>query len=191
MPTNEGNARGPGDAPTANTGVAQVGSVPQAKETGDPPNSAPPGDRPHNRRRQLLMGGAAILILAAVLCYGVPCGRLELNTISTDDAYVNSHVTFVAPRVAGRVSKVFVDNNRLVKKGDMLVQLDKKPYEVQLAIKEAAVVAAKSDLMAAKAQVRALGAQARSQRWQMEYAVEQVKNQIALFCTCQGRRLQE
>ena len=30
-----------------------------------------------------------------------PAVKTALNTISTDDAYVNGHVTFVAPRVAG------------------------------------------------------------------------------------------
>ena len=78
-----------------------------------------------------------------------------LNTVSTDDAYVNGHVTFVAPRVAGQVSRVLVDDNYRVKKGALLVQLDKEPYQVQLAIKQAAVVSAEADLVAAQAQVRA------------------------------------
>ena len=57
-----------------------------------------------------------------------------LNTISTDDAYVNGHVTFVAPRVAGQVKRVLVDDNYRVKKGQLLVQLDKEPFQVQVEI---------------------------------------------------------
>jgi membrane fusion protein (multidrug efflux system) len=102
-----------------------------------------------------------------------------LNTISTDDAYVNSHVTFVAPRVAGQVQKVFVDDNYRVKKGSVLVQLDKEPFEVQLAIKQAAVVSAEADLAAAEAQVRGLEALGGSQRWQLQSAMERVAGQIA------------
>ena len=49
------------------------------------------------------------------------------NAISTDDAYVNGHVTFVASRVAGQVMKVMVDDNNMVYKGDLLVELDKQP----------------------------------------------------------------
>ena len=69
-----------------------------------------------------------------------------METVSTDDAYVNGHVTFVAPRVAGQVSRVLVDDNDRVKKGDLLVQLDKEPYQVQVDIKKAAVVNAEADL---------------------------------------------
>ena len=102
-----------------------------------------------------------------------------LNTVSTDDAYVNGHVTFVAPRVAGQVSRVLVDDNYRVKRGDLLVQLDKEPYQVQVAIKRAAVGAAEADLTAAEAQMRGLEAIGGSQRWQLESAMEQVNNQVA------------
>jgi membrane fusion protein (multidrug efflux system) len=88
------------------------------------------------RRRHLLLGVAAVLLLAVVLVFGIPWIRQTLNTVSTDDAYVNGHVTFVAARVPGQVSKVLVDDNYRVKKGDLLVQLDKEPYEVAVAIKK-------------------------------------------------------
>ena len=109
------------------------------------------------------------------------CTTIEtaLNTVSTDDAYVNGHVTLVAPRVAGQVSRVLVDDNYRVKRGDLLVQLDKEPYQVQVAIKRAAVGAAEADLVAAEAQMRGLEAIGGSQRWQLQTAMEQVNNQVA------------
>jgi membrane fusion protein (multidrug efflux system) len=79
---------------------------------------------------------------------------MTLNTVSTDDAYVNGHVTFAAPRVAGQVTRVLVDNNMRVKRGDLLVQLDKEPYQVQVNIKQDALVTAERDLEAADAQAR-------------------------------------
>jgi len=78
--------------------------------------------------------------------FGVPWIQHSLNTVSTDDAYVNSYVTFVAPRVPGQVSRVLVDDNNRVKKGDVLVELDPKPYQVQVAIKQAAVDTAEAQL---------------------------------------------
>jgi len=54
--------------------------------------------------------------------------------VSTDDAYVNSYVTFVASRVSGQVERVLVDDNYRVRKGDVLVELDPEPYRVQVAI---------------------------------------------------------
>ena len=104
-----------------------------------------------------------------------------LETVSTDDAYVNGHVTYVAPRVAGQVSRVLVDDNDRVKKGDLLVQLDKEPYQVQVDLKKAAVVNAEADVTAARAQVRGILAQAGSLRWKLQRSIEDVDDSVALL----------
>jgi membrane fusion protein (multidrug efflux system) len=102
------------------------------------------------------MGGAVILGLVVLALFGIPWIKFILTTVSTDDAYVNGHVTFVAARVPGQVSKVLVDDNNRVTKGDLLVELDSEPYMVEVALKKAAVNTAKADLDAAKANVRQL-----------------------------------
>ena len=132
----------------------------------------------HLLRKWLLLAGA-VVGLAVGGYFLAPWVVTALNTVSTDDAYVNGHVTFVAPRVAGQVSKVLVDDNYYVKKGDVLVELDSEPYRVQVAIKKAAVDAAETDLAAAQAQVRGQVAQARANRYKLEHAIEDVDNQIA------------
>ncbi|MBV8574352.1 MAG: HlyD family secretion protein [Acetobacteraceae bacterium] len=104
-----------------------------------------------------------------------------LNTVSTDDAFVNGHVTFVAPRVAGQISRVLVDDNNRVRKGELLAELDKEPYRVAVSEKLAAVDTAKADLQAAIASVRAIEAQARNRRWNLQRAVEDVDSQVALL----------
>jgi membrane fusion protein (multidrug efflux system) len=121
----------------------------------------------------------AVVGLAVGAYYLVPWVITALNTASTDDAYVNGHVTFVAPRVTGQVTRVLVDDNYRVKKGDLLVQLDKEPYQVQVAIKKAAVVLAEADLAAANAQVRGEVAAARANRFRLQHAIEDVNTQIA------------
>ena len=124
------------------------------------------------------MGVLAALVLAAIWKFGVPWIRLTLNTVSTDDAYVNGHVTFVAARVSGQIARVLVDDNNRVHKGEVLAQLDREPYEVAVAEKRAAVETAKADLLAATATVRGLEAQARGLRtgncntpWRMSITV--------------------
>jgi membrane fusion protein (multidrug efflux system) len=141
---------------------------------------APANRRPRWKRR-LAMGVLAAVVLAAILIFGVPWIRLTLNTVSTDDAYVNGHVTFVAARVRGQIARVFVDDNNRVHKGDILAQLDKEPYEDEVAVKRAAVDTAKADLQAAIATVRGVEAQARSLFWQLENAIEDVDNRVALL----------
>jgi membrane fusion protein (multidrug efflux system) len=125
--------------------------------------------------------GVGVLALVAVGYYFTPTIVRAFTTVSTDDAYVNGHVTFVAPRVAGKVLDVFVDDNNRVKKGDLLVRIDPEPFQVQVDLKQAAVHVAEGDLAAAEAQARGLEALARSQRWKTQTASEQVNNQIALL----------
>jgi len=131
------------------------------------------------RKRRLLFGGLGVLVLAAALWFGIPWIRLTLNTESTDDAYVNGHVTFVAARVGGQVARVLVDDDNRVHKGELLVELDKEPYLTEVAVKKAAVNSAQADLEAATAKVRGIEAEARSQRWKLQHAIEEVHNQVA------------
>src|SRR5215470_14008895 len=110
----------------------------------------PAGTTDHKpTRRKLLIGTLGILLLAAVLWFGIPWIRFTLATESTDDAFVNGHVTFVAARVGGQVSRVLVDDNNRVHKGDVLVELDKEPFQDAVAVKKAAVDIAETDLRAA------------------------------------------
>ena len=132
------------DAPSTN------GLLP-ATET-QPPGAMSPA---HRYKKWFVLAGIAVAVAAAGYLLK-PMVQTALNTESTDDAYVNGHYTFVAPRVAGQVKTVFVDNNQRVKKGDLLVQLDPEPYQVQVATKKAAVAAAKTDLAAAQFLVRGL-----------------------------------
>jgi membrane fusion protein (multidrug efflux system) len=131
-------------------------------------------------RNWLLLAGA-VVGLAVAAWFLVPWVITALNTVSTDDAYVNGHPTFVAARVQGQVKRdgVLVDDNQRVKKGDLLVQLDPVPSQVQVNIKEAAVTAAEADLVAAKAQVQGIVGQTRANRFKLEHAIEDVDNQIA------------
>jgi membrane fusion protein, multidrug efflux system len=132
-------------------------------------------------RRKLLLAAAGVVILAAALWFGVPWVQTALDTVSTDDAYVNGHVTFVAARVRGQVARVLVDDNYRVHKGELLVQLDKEPFQIAVAIKKAAVETATTDLQVAKSKVRGIEAEAMSRRRALEHAIEDVDNQVALL----------
>lgn len=142
-----------------------------------PPATPPP---PHSLRKRLLTAGIVIGVVVGGYVL-IPIVVTALNTVSTDDAYVNGHVTFIAPRVAGHVTTVLVDNNQRVKVGDLLVQLDKEPYQVQVDIKKSALATAKRDLTTAITQARGLAAQARSSRFKLDHAMEDVRNQIELL----------
>jgi membrane fusion protein (multidrug efflux system) len=153
------------------------------------PTTGPRVKRHHDRSRQVpkergrgwLIGAAVVAVLVLAGVFAIPRIELALNTVSTDDAYVNGHVTFVAPRVAGQISRVPVDNNNHVYKGELLAELDKKPFADAVAVKRAAVDTAAANLRAAKATVRDIEAQARARRWALQNAVQDVDNKIALL----------
>ncbi|MGE5323293.1 MAG: HlyD family secretion protein [Actinomycetota bacterium] len=63
---------------------------------------------------------------------------------STDDAQINGHIYPISARVSGTTVRVLHDDNDFVKKGDLLVELDPKDYQV-------AVDRAKADLATAEA----------------------------------------
>jgi membrane fusion protein (multidrug efflux system) len=153
-----------------------------SKATSAPADTSPkPAEAksPSHPWRKWLLLAIGVVVLGAAAWFLIPWISTVLNTVSTDDAYVNGHVTFVAPRVAGQVEKVWVDDNKRVKKGDVLVELDPEPYLIQVRIKRAAVETAETNLKAAYATVRGLVAQTRSNRYKLEHAMEDVRNQIA------------
>lgn len=164
------------------TGVrseAAVAAVPSVA-----PHPAPLPKPPVTKRsvwRRWAGWAVSLAFVAGIGLYVKPTIVRSFATVSTDDAYVNGHVTFVAPRVAGKVLEVFVDDNNRVKKGDLLVRIDPEPFQVQVDLKRAAVEVAGSDLAAAESEARGLEALARSQRWKTQNASEDVQNQIALL----------
>src|SRR5690242_5014851 len=116
-------------SPATHPGAAQADPTESALDPS--PTHEPPTAAEHARvspRHRKWPWIAAALVFAAAAVFVVPWAVESFRTVSTDDAYVNGHVTFVAPRVAGQVSRVLVDDNNVVKKGDLLVELDPEPF---------------------------------------------------------------
>src|SRR5262245_48493831 len=97
-----------------------------------------------------------LLVIAALVAYYVLADR---DTPFTTDAYVQAYVIQVAPRVEGQVVHVYVQENQAVNKGDLLFEIDRRPFEYQVALLEAKRVEAvqqvaqlESELAAAKAE---------------------------------------
>ncbi|MGI4747736.1 MAG: HlyD family secretion protein [Janthinobacterium lividum] len=75
----------------------------------------------------------AVVFTAAVLLIVF----LPRSTVYTNDAYVTAHYAIVAPRIAGQVAAVLVDDNQPVKAGQLLVVIDDRDDRVALAVAEA------------------------------------------------------
>ncbi len=82
---------------------------------------------------------------------------------STDDAYVKADYTTVAPKVAGYIKQVLVNDNDTVKAGQVLARIDDRDFQ-------AALSQAKADVKAAEAAVANLDAQISLQQSIIEQA---------------------
>lgn len=76
----------------------------------------------------------------------------EFTTESTDDAFISAHVHTVGARIAGTVLDVPVNDNQIVKKGDLLIKLDPKDFEVQQKIAQANDIKARANIKRWEAQ---------------------------------------
>lgn len=144
-----------------------------------PPHPQVPLRRHWGWRRWLVLSGIAALVVAAGLFWGVPWLEQTWNTVSTDDAYVNSHVTNLSARIGDFVIEVLVDDSDKVEAGMVLVRLDRVPYELAVAQKQAALDVAQAELTQAMAQVRAQESQARASWFKLVATQDQVRSLIA------------
>lgn len=79
-----------------------------------------------------------ILFTLAALVYVIRC--LDTSP-GTDDAYAYADTVSVVPEVSGRIIALPVRDNQTVKRGDLLLQVDPRPFEKELARAQASLVA--------------------------------------------------
>jgi membrane fusion protein, multidrug efflux system len=95
--------------------------------------------------------GAGVVLLAVIgigLWIYLTAGRE-----TTDDAQIDGHVTQVAARVGGTITKVSVEDNQLVEAGALLVELDPRDYQVALDRMRAELADAEANAIAAQSNV--------------------------------------
>jgi membrane fusion protein (multidrug efflux system) len=103
----------------------------------------------NKRRPFLILGLIAALVLGGVGIYILATAGHE----ETDDAQVAADVVPVATRVGGQVTHVNIVENQLVKRGDLLVEIDPADYDAKVQEAQAQLSTAKAQAEAAQAQV--------------------------------------
>ena len=122
---------------------------------------APPRRRPRRGRIAILAGLAVVVLVGAY--FGVRLWRYWDGHVSTDDAFVEAHVSPVSARVRGTVLEVLVRDNEDVSAGAPLVRLDPRDNEVKLEQARAALQTARGRLRMAVAGVPMTDQSTRSQ----------------------------
>jgi membrane fusion protein (multidrug efflux system) len=143
---------------------------PPSADQGEP---APPARPPRRAWRWAALG----LLAAVGIGVGVVYYLSVRDWVSTDDAFIDGHITAVSSRVAGHVAKVCVRDNQWVNRGDLLAELDPRDFEARSAAAEAALGTAR-----ANAKQRTLGvtaAQAELEQAQADLLAAEARNQQA------------
>jgi membrane fusion protein, multidrug efflux system len=99
-------------------------------------------------RRGILLLASGLLIPAAAACWFISTAGYE----TTDDATVEAHLIQVSPKISAHVKTVHFDDNYQVKRGEFLVELDPRDYEVALASAVANLASLRSKLTESQAQ---------------------------------------
>ena len=118
-------------------------------KTADPAGTVQTSARGNGTAKKAAFAAAAALAAAAAAYYYFYFRDYE----STDDAFVEAHVIAIAPNVAGTAVKVHFEDNQEVRGGDLLVEIDQRPYAVRLAQALADVDAQKAEATRAKTDV--------------------------------------
>jgi membrane fusion protein (multidrug efflux system) len=124
--------------------VADSTSTPAPVE----PDAEPEIEQPSSRRRGIVI---AVVVVVALVAAGF--WWRSTYTVDTDDAQVNGHLIQVSARVTGQVAKVYVDENQVVKAGDVIAELDPSDYKVAVENAEAALTSAQANAAAANVNV--------------------------------------
>ena len=74
-------------------------------------------------------------------------------TQSTDDAYIQADFTIVAPQIAGKINQVLVDDNQMVKQGDIIAVIDDRDFVAAVNTAEAQVVSAQASIKSLQAKL--------------------------------------
>ena len=96
--------------------------------------------RPEYKKKRVVV---PIITASILFITGIALAIHSTFFQSTDDAFVEGRLVSIAPRVQGPVVKLLVDDNDIVKAGQLLVEIDPADYEVKLHEAEAKLAEAK------------------------------------------------
>jgi multidrug efflux system membrane fusion protein len=103
--------------------------------------------------RRLLGVLVSLVALVGVVTTGVLITRRTNERPSTYDATIQAYIVNMAPEVSGRIVELNVLDNQQVKEGQVLFQIDPKPYQLSVDQARAAVQGLEAELSVIKSEV--------------------------------------
>src|SRR5512147_1831344 len=87
-----------------------------------------------------------LAVLVAVIIFGSNWLYYRFTHAITDDAFVESDLINMTPRVPGHIKELLVDESNVIKKGQMLAALDPVDYQAQVELAQAKVERAQKNI---------------------------------------------
>ena len=104
----------------------------------------------HNPRFLAIGALVLVILIVVALLWWLHARRF----VSTDDAFIDTHIVHLAPQVAGQVQVVRVQDNSPVTPGELLVQIEPTPIRAQFDQAQASQSQADAQLEQAGAQIK-------------------------------------
>jgi membrane fusion protein (multidrug efflux system) len=134
------------------TASGEIKNLPvQEKPTIETPKQTTPSPKKKNRKPLIFALAGIGLIVAGN--FGYHYWEHASTHQETDNAQVAGNVHPVSSRINGTVTEVAVNDNQLVKQGQLLVKLDPSDYQVKILQAQAALDAAKRQANAAQSNI--------------------------------------
>ncbi len=124
-----------------------------------------------------------LLVLLVLVIVGGLFGnnfwRQARQRISSDDAYLTANITQIAPQVSGTVTHIYVQDDGMVKPGQLLVTLDPSTYQADVEQAQATLQSAIAQAQGAAISVSLAGETGSAQITQAQGGVGQAASNIS------------
>jgi len=132
--------------------------------------------RPGFIRYGLLIIGPLVLALVGAYYYAIG-GRY----VTSENAYVKADKIAISTDISGRVTKVNVHENEIVKKDDILFEIDKEPFQIALEKAEAQLGSAKAEIASMRELYREKAAEQKAVEEDVSFFKEQFERRRNLL----------
>lgn len=132
--------------------------------------------RPGFIRYGLLIIGPLALALVGAYYYAIG-GRY----VSSENAYVKADKIAISTDISGRVTQVNVQENQIVKKGDILFEIDREPFQIALEMAQAELGSAKAEIESMRVLYREKAAEQKAVEENVSFFQEQFERRRNLL----------
>ena len=127
----------------------------------------------------------ALIVLLTIVIVGSWIGLNMFITskthIETDNAFIEARIVSISSKVSGTVARVLVDDNQFVRRGDLLLEIDGRDYQLRKAQAAAGVGMAENEMGGEELKADVARAAVQSAKARFDQAVVDLKRAEKLY----------